>query len=80
MERIEIQLDEQTLKRARQLAEARRCPLEQLLKEIIEQLGVAEARSDPFLGMWAQEPQMVDELIESAMTAREEHPLRLSSG
>lgn len=80
MKRIELELDEQTLERARRLAQSRRCTVEQLLKEMLEQLGVAERTTDPFLGMFAQEPQMVDELIESAMTAREEHPLRLSSG
>ncbi len=80
MERIELQFDEETLERARRLAEARRCTLEQLLKEIIAQLGVDKAADDPFLGMFAQEHQMVDDLTESAMRAREEHPLRLSSG
>ena len=45
MARIEIQLDEQALERARRLAEARRCTLEELIKEILEQLGAAAAAS-----------------------------------
>jgi hypothetical protein len=80
MKRIELELDEQTLERARRLAHSRRCTVEQLLKEMFEHLRVAETTTDPFLGMFAQEPQIVDELIESAMTAREAHPLKLSSG
>jgi hypothetical protein len=43
MASIELQLDEETLERARQLAQARHCTLEQLLKEILEQLGAATA-------------------------------------
>lgn len=80
MERIELQLDGRTLERARRLAESRRCTLEQLIKEIIEQLEVAEAANDPFLGMLAQEPELMDQVIELAMRAREEHPLRQSGG
>lgn len=64
MKRIELELDEKTLERARRLAQSRRCTVEQLLKEMLEHLGVAETTTDPFLGMLAQEPQIADELIE----------------
>lgn len=80
MERIEIRLDKETLERARRLAESRRCTLEQLVKELLEQAGVAEATSDPFLGMFAQEPELMDQVVESAMRAREEHLLRPTGG
>ena len=60
MERIELELDEQTLERARRLAEARRCTVEQLLKELIEQLEVALPTVDVFLGLFAQEPKLID--------------------
>ncbi len=76
MEKIEIQLDDQMAKRIRQLAESRRCSPEQLVKEVIEQLAVAETGADPFLGMFAQEPELMDRIVESAMRDREEHPLR----
>lgn len=80
MERIELQLDAQTLERARRLAEARRCTLEQLIQELIEQVGVAKTTNDPFLGMFAHEAELIDQVIESAMRAREEHPLRQTGG
>ena len=80
MERIELELDEQTLERARRLAEARRCTVEQLLKELIEQLEVAPPTVDVFLGLFAQEPELVDQVVESVMQAREQHPLRQSGG
>ena len=76
MERIELRLDKETFERVRRLAESRRCSIEDVIKELIEQLGVAEATIDPFLGLFAKEPELVDRVVESAMRAREEHPLR----
>lgn len=76
MGRIELQLDKETFERVRRLAESRHCSIEQLIKEVIEQLGVTEATIDPFLGMFAKEPELMDRVIESAMRAREEHSLR----
>ena len=71
MEKIDLQLDEQTLERARRLAESRHCTLEELIREAIEQLGVTKAASDPFLGMLADEPELMDQVTELAMRARE---------
>ena len=80
METVELQLDKQTLERARQLAESRRCTLEELIAEIIGQLGAASAEHDPFLGMFASEPELMDQVVASAMKAREDHPLRQTYG
>lgn len=68
--RIELQLDEQTLERARQLAQARHCTLEQLLKELIERLGAAAAEdqdwaqltAEQFLKGYASSDAIYDEL------------------
>jgi hypothetical protein len=80
MKTIQLQLDEQTLERAWRIAKIRHRTLEELIQEIISQLGEAEAANDPFLGMFAgmfaHEPELVDQVIESVMKAREEHPLR----
>lgn len=80
METIEIQLDKQTLERARQLATSRSSTIEALIAEMIEQLGAARSETDPFLGMFAQESELIDEMMESAMKARENHPLRQPHG
>jgi hypothetical protein len=74
MKTIKLQLDEQTLERAQRVAKIRHRTLEELIQEIISQLGEAEAANDPFLGMFAHEPELVDQVIESVMKAREEHP------
>jgi hypothetical protein len=80
VERIELELESQTLERARHLAEARRCTVEQLLKEMIEHLGATRPTVDVFLGMLAQEPELINQVVESTMQAREDHPLRQTGG
>ena len=80
METIALQLDPQTLARARQFAALRHRTLEEFLTEIIASLGMAEAQHDPFLGMCADEPTFMDQVVASAMHARTEHPLRTCSG
>ena len=80
METITLQLDPQTLVRARQLAASRHCTVEELLEECMEYLGRTVAAGDPFLGMFAQEPALLDQVVASAMQARAEHPLRACDG
>jgi hypothetical protein len=80
METIELHLDAQTLTRARQLAASRHCTIETLLKECLAHLGVAELAGNQFLGMFADEPELIDQVRESAMQARAEHPWRVCDG
>lgn len=80
METIMLQLDPQTLARARQLAASRHSTVEELLKACIESLAMTEAVADPFLGMFAQEPALIDQVVAAAMQARKEHPLRACGG
>jgi hypothetical protein len=77
---IELQLDQETLERAQRVATRRQSTLEALLKEIIEFLAGPEPEQDPILGMFAHEPELIDEVVENAMAAREEHPLRSTNG
>ena len=80
MGKVELQLDERTLARALKLAASRHCTLEGLVKEIIEQMDMSEIADDPFFGMFSDEPELVDQVVASAMIAREAHPLRQSNG
>lgn len=80
MKTIELELDDQTFEQARQLAEARRYTLEAFIVEIIERLAAMEKKTDPLLGMFADEPEVIDRVIESVMAARETHPLRPVDG
>lgn len=78
VETIVLQIDEATLERARQLAESRQCTLEELIEDMLKQAGMTEEDTDPLLGMFAQEPELIDQVVALAMSAREEHPLRHS--
>jgi hypothetical protein len=76
METIQLQLDEPTLERAKRASALRRCTIDELLKEMIGQIQVAEPTSNHLLGMFADDPELTDQVMESAMNAREQHPLR----
>ena len=80
MKTVEVQLDEQTFERAQQLAETRHHTLESLIAEIVQHLAAIGPKADPVLGMFTDEPEVMDQVIESAMRAREAHPLRLANG
>lgn len=80
MTKIEVQLDEQTLARAMKLAESRHCTLDELIKDVIGNLEAFEIGDEPFLGMFADDPELIDQVMESVMMAREAHPLRQSNG
>ena len=80
MKTIEIQLDEKTFERAQRVAESRRYTLESLIAEIVQHLAATGTKADLLLGMFADKPEAIDQVIESVMMAREAHPLRLTNG
>ena len=80
METIELELDEQTLERARHIAALCHSTVEALIKDIIDLLVVGDGSPDPLLGMFAQEAALIDQVVDQAMTARETDPLRARSG
>ncbi len=76
---IELHLDETVMERARQLAQAQGATVETVLTDIITR-GVAAGDGDPWLGMFADEPELLDDVVASAMTARERDALRAARG
>ena len=78
MATIEIQLDEQVLIQARKLAEKHQYNLEEFLVRIIEQLG-APTPDDPLIGLFSDEPELLDQVVNSAMLSRESASLRSNS-
>ncbi len=80
MEAIELQLDHNTLNRVRQLAASRQCTIEELLKALIRQLSTDAATHDPVLGMFADEPLLIDQVVASAIKDRETQVLREDGG
>jgi hypothetical protein len=55
----------------------RRCTLSELIAEAINKLAEAEPPKDRILGMFADEPEIVDEILEEIMSDRAAHPLNL---
>ncbi len=80
MEKIELQLDEKTLEKAHWLAKSRHCDLSQLITDAIDQLAVTEADNYPLLGLYADEPELIDEILEEIMRDRAAHPLNQRFG
>jgi hypothetical protein len=70
MAKIEIELDEQTLQSAKLLAESRQCTLSELITEVIKLLAAPKVAKDPWMRLFADEPELVDEILEEALKNR----------
>ncbi|MFO7917335.1 MAG: hypothetical protein R6V13_04595 [Anaerolineae bacterium] len=77
---IEIELNERALARLRQMAENRNTTIERVLQDMVECVLESQASDDVVLGMFAQEPELIDEVVAEAMEARKSDPLRQHSG
>ena len=76
MDTIQIQLDKPTLARAQLLSRLRGYSIDVLIKELINQTRVAALEDNHLLGIFADEPQLMDQVVESSMIARERDVLR----
>jgi predicted DNA-binding ribbon-helix-helix protein len=76
METVEIQLNKQTFERVSRIAESRHCSIEDLIRDIIERIEEFKTEKSSFLGMFAEETELMDKIIESVMSARESNDLR----
>ena len=77
---VELHLDDQTFERVKHIAARRHGTVEALIQDLVQRLVAIETPADPVLGMFAQEPDLMDAITASAMSARETDPLRLSVG
>jgi hypothetical protein len=80
VETIELRLDDHTAAQLRRLADARQVTLEELLHQTIAQLGVPGEDEDPLWGLFADDAELIDEVVELAMKSREERPWRSNIG
>ncbi|MEQ8381568.1 MAG: hypothetical protein RH949_04250 [Coleofasciculus sp. A1-SPW-01] len=70
MTKIEVELDQQTLESAKLLAEYRQSTLPELIADVIKLLIRQKRTKDPWLGLVADEPELVDEILEEALKNR----------
>jgi hypothetical protein len=76
---VKLHLDNQTFERVKDIADRRRATVEGLIQDLVERLVTTQTDEDPFLGMFAQEPDLVDAIVASAMHTRETGSLRLET-
>ena len=79
MAEFTLELDEQTIEHVRRIAQARNSSVETLIRQVIDLLILAEKEGDPIAGMFAHEPDLIDQVVASAMRARETDPPRATS-
>jgi len=80
MEKIEIELESPTLWRARGMAIDNNCTLDEIIAKAIEKLARENPPKDRILGGWADEPELVDEILADIMRDRAAHPLNQKFG
>ncbi|MEQ8463935.1 hypothetical protein [Coleofasciculus sp. E1-EBD-02] len=70
MTKIEVELDQQTLESAKLLAESQQSTLPELIADVIKLLVRQKRTKDPWLGLVADEPELVGEILEEALKNR----------
>lgn len=78
MDTVVVELDPQTSERARRLAQARGTTVTALVQSLITQLDSGDTTHDSLLGLFGDEPALLDQVVEQAMQARETQPLRIA--
>ncbi len=77
---VKVDLDNKTFESIKRIATRRRATVETLIQDLVQRLVAVENTNDPLLGMFAQEPDLMDAVTTTAMSARETDPLRLPVG
>ena len=77
---IQLRLDDRTLEQVREIAARCRATVEALTEDLIQRKITVETDADSLLGLFAQEPELMDAVVVSAMQARESDPLRVPTG
>ncbi len=70
MEKIELELDRLTFERAKTLAIVNQSTLSELISHVIERLAEIQKNNDPLMGLYADVPEIVDEIVAEAMEKR----------
>ncbi|MBD2625924.1 hypothetical protein [Trichormus variabilis] len=70
MEKIELELDRLTFERAKTLAIVNQSTLSELISHVIERLAEIQEKKDPLMGLYADVPEIVDDIVAEAMERR----------
>ena len=69
----QLKLDNETLRKLEQVAAARDCSVQEFLENYITQINQP---TDPLLGLFRDDSALLDQVVEEAMVARANRPLR----
>ncbi|MFM2061863.1 MAG: hypothetical protein RLZZ507_1533 [Cyanobacteriota bacterium] len=70
MEQINLELDRLTLERAKTLAIVNQSTVSELITTVISRLAEIQEQKDPLMGLYADIPEVVDEIVAEAMEKR----------
>ncbi len=80
MKTVQVAMKPGIYHRAAALAAARECSLEALLNCLTEDAIEAEAPADRTMGLFADEPDLIDAIVEEAMADRERRGMPAARG
>jgi hypothetical protein len=78
MELLVLELDPHISERARRLAQARGTTVKAFVQSLIAQFDTVPAEQQSVLGMFADDPAVLDDIVCESMQARETQVLRIS--
>jgi hypothetical protein len=69
-EKIELEIDRLTFERVKTLAMVNKSTVPELLTQVIARLAEIQEKKDPLMGLYADIPEVVDEIVAEAMEKR----------
>ncbi|MCM0591844.1 MAG: hypothetical protein HEQ35_23170 [Gloeotrichia echinulata IR180] len=70
MEKIELEIDRLTFERVKTLAMLNKSTVSELLTQVMARLAEIQEKKDPLMGLYADIPEVVDEILAEAMEKR----------
>lgn len=70
MQKIELEIDQETYEKIEQLSQTYHCQLSDLIKAMINQLTQPEIMNDSLIGKWSNDADLVDQMIEELVQNR----------
>ncbi|MBS9391337.1 MAG: hypothetical protein HEQ33_21545 [Dolichospermum sp. WA123] len=70
MQKIEIELDQETFNKIEQLTQTHHCEVSDLIKAMIEQLTKPEIINNSLIGEWFNDAELVDKMVEDTLQHR----------
>ncbi|MFK0733339.1 MAG: hypothetical protein ACIWVG_19675 [Gloeotrichia echinulata HAB0833] len=70
MQKLEIELEQETFAKINQLAQTYNCQVSDLITAMIEHLTGPEVMNDSFIGKWSNDSELVDQMVADILKHR----------